>query len=322
MAISRVADDPALLGERFAQASAEYHRLAASLSALGVELEALGSALGGREFVGMRSLEMELPRPVLRAYLLGPFQLMVGERKISAELPGQAQTVLKYLVSHRKHSVSRESLLDLLWPDADPSAGQGRLRVLVHTLRKSLSVWDEVLGGKQVIIAQGGNIALNPELDLWVDVEAFERHWHEGWKLKRDGKISEAMKQYEEAEGLYTGDYLADEAYADWTLLKREALRDAHSTILTMLAGMCSEAGDDMGAIIWAQKLLAQDDCREDAYRHLIVSHARLGQTGRAFQWFQLCVKTLKRELGIEPGTETQAVVAACGLREWVAPTF
>lgn len=311
--------EESVLSERFAEASAEYRRLAASLSALGLELTALGNALVDRDATSSHTgtPASQAPgdsyQPVLRAHLLGPFQLTFGPAKVSTELPGQAQTVLKYLLSHRKRPVSRESLLDLLWPDADPSTGQGRLRVVVHTLRKSLSSCD-ALNGKQLVMTQGSNIWLNPEVDLAVDVEEFEKLWHMGWKLRRDGNLAGAMRCYEQAESLYAGDYLEDEAYADWTLLKREALRDAYSTILTMLAGMSLESGDDVGAIIWSQKLLAQDDCREDAYRHLIVSHLRLGQSARAIHWYCLCERTLRRELGIEPGIETQSLVAGLGV--------
>jgi DNA-binding SARP family transcriptional activator len=75
-----------------------------------------------------------------------------------------------------------------------------------------------------------------------------------------------------------------------------------------MLSSMSLEAGDYTGCIIWAQKLLAQDNCREDAYRLLITSHKRLGQSNRAAYWYNLCTMTLRRELGMEPSTETQSV--------------
>ena len=50
------------------------------------------------------------------------------------------------------------------------------------------------------------------------------------------------------------------------------------------------------------------DNCREDAYRLLMTSHTRLGQLNRALYWYELCVRTLQRELGLEPSAETQAI--------------
>jgi DNA-binding SARP family transcriptional activator len=230
--------------------------------------------------------------------------MLIGDRNVAAGMPGQVQTVLKYILSQGGHPVSRDALLDLIWPEADPAVTGSRLRVLMHTLRRSVPC--EALGFRDFLVLSGNNFAVHPHARLWVDASEFECAWHAGWRLQRTGDTAGALREYERAEGLYRGDYLEDDPYADWTLLRREALRDAYSTILTMLASMSLQSGDHTGAIIWAQKLLAQDNCREDAYRLLMASHARLGQPSRALYWYGLCVRTLSRELGMEPSQETQ----------------
>jgi DNA-binding SARP family transcriptional activator len=305
---------------RLAQASAEYERLSASLSELGSQLAALGVAIQGErsaaavavaERVVVESVpldpqpEARSPQPV-RVNLLGSFSLHIGDRNIAAAMPAQAQTVLKYVLSQGGHPVSRDALLDLLWPEIDPAVTGSRLRVLMHTLRRGVPC--EALGYRDFLVLAGNNFSVNPQAQLWIDVDEFEKSWHAGWRLQRTGDAAAALREYERAEALYRGDYLEDDPYADWTLLRREALRDAYSTILTMLASMSLESGDYTGAIIWAQKLLAQDNCREDAYRFLMTSHHRLGQTGRAVHWYNLCARTLARELGMEPSSETRAL--------------
>jgi DNA-binding SARP family transcriptional activator len=157
-------------------------------------------------------------------------------------------------------------------------------------------------------VSSGNNLLVNPDARLWVDAEAFERHWHGGWRLAQAGYKAEAIREYEQAETLYTGDYLEDDLYSDWTLLRREALRDAYAGILTMLATMSLEARDYTGTIIWAQKLLAQDSCHEDAYYLLMSSHMALGQAARAAFWYSLCALTLKRELGVEPSERLRSL--------------
>jgi DNA-binding SARP family transcriptional activator len=311
------------MAQWIAQATADYYRLASSLTALGSELAALSKVINvpaatdsPDPHVVVDRLTDSLSWPVitppreslLRANLLGRFQLSFAGRKLESELPGQVQTILKYLVSQRKRPVSKDALLDLLWPDTDPSLASGRLRVVMHTLRKHLL--EGPLGIREVVGVSGNTYSLNPDINLWVDVEEFEVHWHLGWRLARSGRTEEAIQEYEQAESLYMGDYLEDEPYADWTLLRREALRDAYCTILTMLAQMSLQMADYTGSIIWAQKLLAQDDCREDAYRQLILGHKHLGQPARAAYWYSLCVRTLKRELGLDPSPETQALNA------------
>lgn len=253
-------------------------------------------------------LHAEGAPPHIRVNLLGSFRLNIGSEPLGPHVPGQVQTVLKYMLSQGGHPISKDALLDLLWPESNPAITSSRLRVLMHTLRRNVSF--RHLGLGDLLVMSGTNFLVNPKASVWVDVDDFERRWHKGWRLARAGDKAGAMHEYEQAETLYIGDYLEDDPYADWTLLRREALRDAYSTMLTVLSSMSIEAGDYTGAIIWAQKLLAQDNCREDAYRLLMTSHHRLGQHNRSSYWYGLCVRALEKELGLEPAPETQELYA------------
>lgn len=310
---------------RLSSVISEYQRLRASLIALGSQLTALQRAQG---FTA--GIDPEFPRgavvtanddflarptavvpeseaskaPLVKVNLLGPFHVEVGGRTHGPGTPGQVRTVLEFLISQGRRPTPRDALLDLLWPDADPDVACSRLRVVMHTLRKTIP--GSSLSFGDIVVTSGNNFLINPDAEVWVDVEEFERHWLAGWRLQRSGKGVEALNEYEQAEALYRGDYLEDEPYADWTLLRREALRDAYASILSMLATMSLHARDYIGCIIWAQKLLAQDNCREDAYRMLMTSHHHLGQSSRAAYWYNLCAWSLQRELGIEPSTETR----------------
>lgn len=294
-----------------ARATADYERLSASLAALAVELAALETAVKGDRLLSTTTLlptsvlglPGSAPTATIRVHMFGSFRLYVGDCKLGAEVPAQVRTALKYLFSHRKHLTRRDELIDLFWPEANPGVVGTRLRVLMHSLRKYVPA--------ELVVNSNGHFQINPEVSLWVDVEEFEQGWHAGWRLARAGRTQEALAEYERVEALYTGDYLEDDVYADWTLLRRETLRDAYATILTMLASISFSEGDYSGSIIWAQKLLSQDNCREDAYRLLISSHMQLGQQTRARHWYSLCVRTLQSELGMEPAAETQQLLVS-----------
>lgn len=309
--------DPASAAIWLAQAQAEYERLLSSLAALATQLNAMGATIqsaSAAEHHPIPAQEGTETQPLIRVNMLGPFQLDAGGRSYGPGVPGQVRTVLEYLVSQGKRPTPKDALLDLLWPDAGPQVACSRLRVVMHTLRKSIPCKE--LGIEELVVSAGNNFMLNPQVGLWVDVAEFEQHWRNGWRLGRAGNLEGALHEYEQAEALYIGDYLEDEPYADWTLLRREALRDAYASILTMLATMSVKEGDYTGAIIWSQKLLAQDNCREDAYRLLIVSHSRLGQRNRALYWYGLCAGTLQKELGMEPSSETQSIYSRILVRE------
>ena len=309
------------IGETLDQAAVEYERLAASLSELIAELaegrsglrlvrhldDRIREATQARRLAnGIRSDASETDPPV-QVRMLGTFTMTINGREVPADMPGQAATVLKYVVSQGRRHSPRDALMELLWPENEPELSARRLRVVVHTLRKHLSQVDAA--GDGLIATVGTAYLLNPAVTVWTDVDEFEKRRNNAWRLHRSGHVQEAFHEYEQAEALYRGDYMEDEPYADWPTLRREALRDAYSGVLSMLATISLEWQDYSGCIIWAQKLLAQDNCHEEAYRLLIESHLQLGQRARAARWYEMCARTLNRELGVDPSPETRALL-------------
>jgi DNA-binding SARP family transcriptional activator len=140
---------------------------------------------------------------------------------------------------------------------------------------------------------------------MWVDVEQFERSLLRGRQLEGAGQAAAAVVEYSYAADLYHGDFLLD-VTDEWAVLRRERLKDQYLHVLERLTDAALAAGDYDGCIDRCQKILEHDQCREDAYRALMVSHARLGQRGRARRWYEVCVSSLRSTLDVDPEPETQ----------------
>ncbi|MES2461635.1 MAG: tetratricopeptide repeat protein [Armatimonadota bacterium] len=72
-----------------------------------------------------------------RVELLGGFCLTCGSERVTHFRTRKATVLLAYLVLH-PHRHSRDSLTDLLWPDADFEAARASFRVTLSHLRKAL----------------------------------------------------------------------------------------------------------------------------------------------------------------------------------------
>jgi LuxR family transcriptional regulator, maltose regulon positive regulatory protein len=218
----------------------------------------------------------------------------------------KARTLLKHLIA-RRGSISRDILLDLLWPELDTESAARNLRVTLHALRRAVS-------GKHAdgdfVLTRADAYELNRDKDVWIDIEVFSSLVETGRRLERQGRPSAAMGRFEAAQLLYRDDYLIEDLYADWTFGPRERLKDDYLLVVTRLADAALEAGDDERCIEYCHKLLARDPCREDAYQRLMRCHTRLGRRSRALRWYQLCRETLQRELGLEPNEVTRGLAA------------
>src|SRR5579885_3469242 len=76
----------------------------------------------------------------LRVQTLGGFAVWRGDTPIPADRWNRRKvtTLFKCLLSAPGHRMHRESIIDLLWPDADLAEGAHSLRSTVHLLRQTL----------------------------------------------------------------------------------------------------------------------------------------------------------------------------------------
>jgi len=143
---------------------------------------------------------------------------------------------------------------------------------------------------------------------VWVDVEEFMKRYEAGQSFERKGKLGEAVREYEVAEGLYQGDLLEEDLYEDWLIPRREGLKDSYLVILDRLSRYYLKEKRYATCIHLCQKILAKDDCREDAHRRLMRCYGQQGQRNLALRQSHLCAETLARVLDVSPMKETVAL--------------
>jgi DNA-binding SARP family transcriptional activator len=237
---------------------------------------------------------------------LGPFRFRLGGMPVDDWRSGKARALFQYLVNHRGQPIPRDTLIETLWPDPVAAAPGTSLKVAVHLLRDVIARAQSTVGEKVSLeVVSQGSCYLLKAADLWLDVEEFERCYALGRSWERQGQLTEALALYVRAAELYRGDFLEDLSDG-WPTFRREALKDQYLFILAELATAAVNAGDYQDGIVWCQRLLAKDRCREDTYRTLMLCHARLGQRGRVQSWYELCVRTLQTELDCAPEPETE----------------
>lgn len=260
----------------------------------------------GKTILGVSIQTTALSRALrLEVHCFDRFEVHSDRKKVERWHSIKAKSILQYLITRPREPIIKDSIMEALWPERDPKAASNNLKVAIHSLKKVLNyVLNQKDSFPSILFLQGSYL-INPEIDLWLDVEQFEQHWVTGRRLEREGNLTAAIRELELAEALYQGDYLQDEPYDEWTLLRRETLKDTYLTILGKLADHNMETNDYESCIIYCQKILANDPCREDAYRRLIRCYSRLGNKNRSLRWYEICCNNILAELDIAPDRET-----------------
>ena len=197
----------------------------------------------------------------LRVYTLGGFRIERGDELIPADQWSRrsALRLLKCLLSRRTRRMPRDEAYELFWPDSAPEAAANNLRGTLFVIRRVLE--PGVDARDSIVFSDHDTIGIRADADVWVDADAFEL-------LLSEAKRSEAPAELlEAADRLYTGDYLPDDLYDDWTTQRREPLRNLWTELQFDLSRAREQHGDASGAIRALQRLLESDRCNERAAR-------------------------------------------------------
>ncbi len=115
------------------------------------------------------------------------------------------------------------------------------------------------------------------------------------------------------AAELYRGEFLSDfvidsEPFQEWLASERDRALDLICSVLQRLTGLQDQAGEHEAAIVSARRLAGLDPLSEIGQRALIRAYARAGRRPEALRQYRTCAEILKRELGVAPDAETQAL--------------
>lgn len=237
--------------------------------------------------------------------LLSSFHVVRNGEPVDDGLGRKGRQLLKILSANRWKRLPKDLLTEMMWPESDPEAATISLKVAAHNLRNALEPDKESREPGRWVIADNGTYRLNPDADIRIDVERFRAHRDQGRASLAAGADTTARLEFEKAEELYVGDYLEEDTYEDWTIVRREELRDLYLDTLGRLASLALAEDIHSDVIGYCHKIILADPCREDAYQMLMRSHGALNQIARAGSWYAVCRSALQRQIGTLPNAET-----------------
>jgi DNA-binding SARP family transcriptional activator len=239
--------------------------------------------------------------PALYFICFGRFEVKRLGQSLSLCSNRNGQAILRYLVAQSGHRVTIDTLMALLWPDDEPEVAHHKLQVAISALRRSLNNGYTSDPGGGYILCKNGVYQLNPSVSLRSDIDEFLAFYQVG----RQYGGSAAIVQYEAACRLYTGPFLPEDLYADWPLIQREQLRQAHLVMCVALAEHYLEVGHYEDVAKWASAMLKENRCDEVAHRLLIRVYAAEGRRSEALRQYQHCERVVAEELGMPLMPET-----------------
>ena len=224
--------------------------------------------------------------PTLGVRLLGGFAVTVdGEAVAPDGWPSlRAAQLIQLLSLQPRHRMSRDQVIDALWPQLEPDAGSANLRKAAHHARHAL-------GRHDAVEMQAGEVLLWPERPTTVDAEDFERRADAALARRDAAACAEVAR-------VYRGDLLPGSRYEAWTEATRERLHARHLDLLRV-------------AGLW-DTLARAEPTDEPSHRALMQRELEAGSRGAALRWYAHLREALQETLGVAPDRQTDALYERC----------
>jgi DNA-binding SARP family transcriptional activator len=238
--------------------------------------------------------------PALSITCFGRFEVKRLGQPVALCTSRNRRSILRFLVAKSGYSATSDTLKALLWAEEEPEVAQRKLHHAISALRRSLdgSPPSESNGG--YIVCKNGIYALNPTVKIQTDVDEFLDCYRMGQQTSE-----ERVVWYERACCLYTGPFLTEDMYADWSSLQREQLSKTYFAMCRVLADHYLRIKRYEDAMRWVTAILQENRCDESAHQQLIQIYIAQGHRSEAIQQYQRCERILREELGVQPLPET-----------------
>ncbi|MBB6671883.1 response regulator [Cohnella nanjingensis] len=213
----------------------------------------------------------------------------------------KAKELFAYLLYHRGKVISKNTLLELLWPELDERKGLANLQTSMNRIR---SVWKNTVGDGYISIryAQYGYILESK--GLRIDAEEWEQ------ELRRLNPVSiEQAPDHQRLLDKYRGDFYEEDHYA-WAESERQRLKALwlqHAQQLGQFYCSCDMNREALGVYHQIQK---QEPLHEDGYLALMKIYARLNDADSVQKQYEFLTRLLKQEAETDPSP---------GILEWFA---
>jgi DNA-binding SARP family transcriptional activator len=237
--------------------------------------------------------------------MFGSFEIVGPEGVVRCNLSHKARLLFAYLASQPHKRITKEALTETFWGDCPASRGPNNLSIAVYQIRS----WLREVGEKQsnAISVQHGSYSFGA--DGWsIDAVEFSRYVTQARGAAARGNTDTVRALMRTAADLYRGDFLAEDAYEDWTAGPRRAYAQEFIGVLRWLMEDAARASDWTTVETQSARATAMDDCDEAAHRWLMVAHWKLGDRAKALFLYRRLRERLKLELGVTPSKQTQEV--------------
>lgn len=241
--------------------------------------------------------------PTLHVDLFGGLRVRIGDHHLGPQelYQTKVRTLLAVLVLNRGRELSRDSLVEMIWPKSSLESGRKNLSNAWSQLKSALKVGD------------GCPYLMRNRSSFWIDGRLLETDLHEFETLCSRlvfgrGAQGDWEQCYGQIRDQFSDELLPGEEGNKFVAARQRSCRSQLVDALIACSERLVSEGERQGALWFAREALNRDRSREDAYFALMQAQIAAGQRTGAIATFIECKTYLAEELGIDPSARILAL--------------
>jgi two-component SAPR family response regulator/Tfp pilus assembly protein PilF len=216
----------------------------------------------------------------------------------------KARDIFKILLIHHQKAVTTDELIDLLWNDTTKHNVEQVIKNSISFIRRVIEPDLAPRKPSTFLRNEGKAYILDLGDGASIDFLEFKSLIHQA------SKGTDRVALYKKAIALYTGDFLKEDLYAEWSVFERESLKDSYLHALTYLAQHALEHEDEAEAVSYARQLIDTDRTDDKGYEILLRIFLKQGNHSEARRIYAQCKEAFAKELGSAPPMHLHALVS------------
>ncbi len=212
---------------------------------------------------------------------------------------GKESALLAILLLHANEPLSTDRLIEDLWRGATPGTASKTVQVYVSRLRKRLADnrLETTSAGYLLRVEQGE-----------LDIDLFEQLVGQGREELSRGEARAAEELFSQALALWRGPALAEFRFESFAQIEIRRLEELRAVVRCDGVDARLALGETENLVSELEELVAEVPLQERPRGQLMLALYRAGRQAEALEVYRQTRTLLADELGIEPGSELQAL--------------
>ncbi len=227
---------------------------------------------------------------------LGKFQLCWQDHEPIKWRTEKTRQLFAFLLHHQGREVSKDEIIDALWPEGNIEKAVHQLHNGIYYIRKTL----EKHGIDRSLINISGSYCMklgNVDMDISKFNECCAR-------IKKYNNIHDLK----EAESLYKGDYFEGTDWV-WSEIYRQTISRQYDEIIIKLADSCMDAKEYDQSEELLLKGFNKNPYEERITELILMLYKITNNKAKGIKHFSKYKKILQKDIGIKPGEKIQKIL-------------